>query len=67
MSYHAAPHTKGGWAVRKTGAQRASAIGLTRANAWKEARRLARGVGAKAYLHGRDGRIVARNNYSRVA
>ena len=48
------------WAVRRSGAKRARVAGLTRAAAWRECRRLARGIGAAAFLMGADGRVAVR-------
>jgi hypothetical protein len=53
----------GSWAVKRSGASRAASIHDTQAEAWKEARRLARGAEAEAYLKGRDGKIRTRNTY----
>ena len=60
-------HGKGKWAVRRHGGKRALAIGLSRIDAWKEARRRARGAGLVAWLHRPDGTIMARNTYEREA
>lgn len=53
----------GDWAVRRSGSGRALATGLTRGDAWREARRLARGAGCRAYLFDKNGRIITRNDY----
>lgn len=63
MAFHAVPH-KTGWAVRKSGSTRCAMIRLQRGEAWSEARRLARGARAAAYLFDKGGRIVASNSYS---
>jgi hypothetical protein len=67
--YHAIRSHRG-WAVRRAGSTRATSTGLTREQAFKEARRLARGVWLKtgracgAYLHyARGGRIRSRQMY----
>ncbi len=52
-----------GWAVKKEGSGRASSTHSTQAEAWKEARRLARGTEGEAFLQGQDGKIRARNTY----
>lgn len=54
-----------GWAVKKEGSTRASSVHETQADAWGEARRLARGAGGEALLQGRDGKIQARNTYGK--
>lgn len=61
--YLARPRKDGTWAVKRVGASRAASIHSTQAEAWKETRRLARGVGSEAFLQGRDGKIRARNSY----
>lgn len=54
-----------GWAVKKEGASKASSLHETQADAWSEARRLARGAGGEALLKGSDGKIRARNTYGK--
>lgn len=61
--YWTSQRTDGSWMVKKTGATRASSVHDTQADAWKEARRLARGAQSEAFLKGRDGTIRARNTY----
>lgn len=52
------------WSVHRSGASRAVVSGMTRFDAWKEARRLARGKKAEAFLFDpKTGRIVASNSY----
>lgn len=55
----------GQWAVKREGADRASSVHDTQAEAWSEARRLARGSGGEALLKSEDGRIRARNTYGK--
>ena len=57
------PHEDGSWTVKKIGSSRAASVHNTQADAWREARRLARGQGSDAYLRGRDGKIRANNSY----
>ena len=54
-----------GWVVKKEGVSRASSVHTTQAEAWYEARRLARGSGGEAFLKGEDGQIRARNTYGK--
>jgi len=61
--YWASPRQGGSWAVKRTGTRRAASIHNTQADAWKETRRLARGVGSEAFLKGRNGKILTRNSY----
>ena len=61
-SQHVVPDN-GGWAVRKSGASRASRVFETRYDAVTYARQLARKKGSTLYVHGRDGTIRERDNY----
>lgn len=61
--YWTSPTRNGGWAVKRTGAERAASVHDTQEGAWKEARRLARGAGSEAFLQDREGKIRARNSY----
>lgn len=54
-----------GWSVKKEGSTRASSNHSTQADAWTEARRLARGSGGEAFLKGENGKIRARNTYGK--
>ena len=56
----------GRWVVKRSGTGRATSIHDTQKEAWKEARRLARGAGSEALLIGKDGKIRARNAYGDV-
>lgn len=55
--------TPAGWVVRKESGSRPAGIYSTQAEAWSEGRRRALGSGGEAVLHGKDGRIRARNLY----
>ena len=61
--YWTSKRNDGKWAVKKSGASKATSIHETQENAWKEARRLARGANSEAILKGKDGKIRARNSY----
>ncbi len=61
--YWTSPSGSGEWAVKREGSSRAASVHDTQAEAWNEARRLARGSGGEAYLQGKDGKIRARNSY----
>jgi hypothetical protein len=61
-NYWAGPNERG-WQVKGAGNARASSVYETQAEAWNEARRLARGSEGEAFLQGRDGQIRARNSY----
>jgi hypothetical protein len=60
--YWAGPNGRG-WQVKGAGNSRASSVHETQAEAWNEARRLARGSEGEAFLQGKDGQIRARNSY----
>lgn len=62
--YWAGPNELG-WQVKGAGNSKASSVHETQAEAWSEARRLARGAGGEAYLQGRHGQIRTRNSYGR--
>jgi hypothetical protein len=55
----------GKWAVRKTGASRASGTFETQKEAIEAARSAARNEGSELYVHGRDGRIRERSSFGR--
>ena len=61
--YWTSKRSDGRWAVKRAGSGRAVSLHGTQEGAWKEARRLARGVGSEAFLKGRDGKIRTRNSY----
>ena len=52
-----------GWAVTAEGAPTPSAIFKTQSQAWEKAKSIARRERSEALLHGKDGRIRARNTY----
>jgi hypothetical protein len=60
--FWAGPNTRG-WQVKGSGNSKASSVHETQAEAWSEARRLARGSGGEAFLQGRNGQIRTRNSY----
>jgi hypothetical protein len=65
MGYHAIRAFAGkAWAVHKAGAKRSLRTGLCRRDAWTKAKRLARAKKTEAYLHGEDGRIKSRRDYT---
>jgi hypothetical protein len=63
---HVVP-SNGGWAVRRSGASRASRVFETRREAVTYARGLARKEGSVLYVHDRDGTVRNRDNYANVA
>ena len=60
---HVVP-SSGGWAVRRTGAERATKIFETQQQAVTLARTLAKKENSELYIHGKDGTIRARDSYS---
>ena len=53
----------GTWEVKREGANRASRVAATQAEAWARAKELARSSAGEAYLKGENGLIRARNTY----
>lgn len=62
---HVVPSTKGGWAVRQSGAERASKVFETKEDAVKHARTRAKKDQSELYIHGRDGRILEKSSYGK--
>ncbi len=55
---HVVPNQNGGWAVKKPGSDRASAIARTQGEAEKKAKAFVSSEGGgEVRIHGRDGRI----------
>lgn len=59
---HVVPHDDG-WAVKPEGADRASSVHTTQAEAIERAREIARNQGVELFIHGRDGRIRERDSF----
>ena len=62
-SQHVVPRNDGGWAVRKSGAGRASKVFLSQHEAVRYAREVARKEGGEMYVHRADGTIRDRSSY----
>lgn len=60
---HVIPSPKGGWAVRKSGGERATRVFETQREAEKFARDLAKKEHAELYIHRKDGTIRQRDSY----
>jgi hypothetical protein len=60
---HVVPNGSGGWAVRKAGSPRASGTFKTQNAAIAKARTIAKNQRTELYIHGRDGKIRARDSY----
>lgn len=63
-SRHVVASPGGGWSVRKYGAERASGVFATQADAIARGRDLARREGANLYIHRADGTIREKENYA---
>lgn len=56
-THHVVPNPKGGWDVKKGGAERASGHFKTKQEAIERAREISRNQGTELVIHNRDGRI----------
>ena len=56
--------SSGRWAVRRTGAQRASRVFATRSDAIRHARMIARKEHAELYIHKKDGTVLSMDSYT---
>ncbi|WP_297778605.1 DUF2188 domain-containing protein [uncultured Roseovarius sp.] len=61
---HVTPRN-GKWAVRSSGASRASRVVETQKEAFDIAKERAKREGGEVYVHGRDGRIRERSSYGK--
>ena len=59
---HVAP-SPDGWKVKSSGAKKASKVFVTKAEAIKYAKIIAKKQRAELFVHGKDGRIRERNSY----
>lgn len=62
-SRHVVPKSKGRWAVRKSGASRATRVFETQKEAEHFAKEIAQKEHTELYIHGRDGTIRDRKDY----
>ena len=60
---HVTPHPNGGWQVKGAGNSRATKRTDTQAQAAEVARRIAVNQGSERLIHGKDGRIRAKDSY----
>lgn len=63
-SKHVVPNPDGGWSVRTAGASRAYRHFNTQAEAIEYGRDFAKKNNSEFYIHGRDGMIREKSNYS---
>lgn len=61
---HVARSADGKWAVRSTGAERASKKFDSQDQAIKHARTIARSASTGVYIHGADGRVLSKDSYA---
>lgn len=59
---HVTPHSNG-WAVQGAGSERATSVYDTQPEAIDRAREISRNQETESLIHGRDGRIRARDSY----
>lgn len=59
---HVVPHPEG-WAVKPAGGERASSVHRTQHEAIERGRDIARNQGTELLIHGRDGKIRARDSH----
>lgn len=62
-SKHVIPSPSGGWAVKNSGAARASRTFSSQAEAITYGRNVARSSHCELYIHGRDGTIKEKSSY----
>lgn len=62
---HVVPRPNGEWAVRNSGASKATKVFETQADAIKFGRSAARKDGVEFYVHRKDGTIRERDSYGR--
>jgi len=65
LSKHVVPRPAGGWAVKNSGAARATRTFDTQAEAIKFGRSAAKKDNAEFYVHGKDGTIKQKDSYGR--
>ncbi len=59
---HVVPHPEG-WAVKPAGGDRASSVHQTQHEAIERGREIVRNQGTELFIHGRDGKIRARDSH----
>ena len=63
-SHHIVSH-RNGWAVKASGASRASSVHRTQGQAITRGRELSRNQGSELFIHGRNGQIRERDSHGR--
>lgn len=64
-SQHVIPSPKGGWSVRKGGAEKASRTFDDKQKAIDYARIVSRNQGSELYIHGRDGAVQHKDSHGK--
>jgi hypothetical protein len=62
-SHHVVPH-EGGWAVQRSGSERASAVFDRKQDAIDAGRQISRNQNTELFIHGKDGRIQQRDSHN---
>ncbi|MBC3917475.1 DUF2188 domain-containing protein [Undibacterium sp. CY18W] len=61
---HVVRSSNGQWAVRSTGAEKASKVFASKDLAVSHARSVARSASTGVYIHGDDGRVLTKDSYA---
>ena len=62
-SHHVVPNPKGGWDVKRSGADRSSGHFDRKVDAEKAGRDISRKQGTEFYIHGKDGKIQRKDSH----
>jgi len=62
---HVVRTSEGGWAIKRSGATKASGIYKTKNEAVSKARAISRNQRSDLYIHGRDGTIRSKDSYGK--
>jgi len=61
--HHVVPNTKGGWDVKKNGAERVSVHIPTKQESVDKGRKISQNQGSELYIHGKDGKIQQKDSH----
>jgi uncharacterized protein YdaT len=61
--HHVVPNPKGGWDVKKSGAERASVHTNTKKEAVDKGREISRNQGSEFVIHGKNGQIQQKDSH----
>ena len=62
-SHHVVPSPKGGWDVKRSGADRASGHFDRKADAEHKGRKISQNQGTEFFIHGKDGKIQRKDSH----